>query len=161
MDTAISISRHFFSSWSFIMMLGILNLISVFSVNRHTPEDSTGFIFIFCYCLWSMLHYVPIRSTCPPLWCCSLCRYSSGCRRRPYCVSVCTPTLLIQGSHLLCDRWFLRSGVKLCTLGSSIIMRVRNFWMPKVRYHVSYAPITTKKEVSNVLKTAYKTLKIF
>ena len=160
MDTAISISRHFFSSWSFIMMLGQLNLISIFSVNRHAPEDNTGFIFIFCYCLWSMLHYVPIRSTCPPLWCCSLCRYSSGCRRRPYCVSICTRTLLIQGSHLLCDRWFLRSG-QLCTLGSSIIMTVRNFWMPEVRYHVSYASITIKKEVPNVLKTAYKTLKIF
>ena len=41
-------------------MLGPLNLISVFSVNRHAPENSTGFIFIFCYCLWSMLQHGPL-----------------------------------------------------------------------------------------------------
>ena len=70
---------------------------------------------------------------CPPLWCCTLCRYSRGYKKRSCRVKKCTRTFLIQGNHLSCDQWFLCSGVKVCTLGSYIIITVKTFWMPKVR----------------------------
>ena len=105
-----SADRHFFSSWSFIVMSGLLvELDFFFGINRH----------------FSVI--------CPPLWCCTLCRYFRGCKRRPCRVYRCSRTFLIQGNHLSCDRWFLCSGVKVYTLGSYIIITRNTFWMLKVR----------------------------
>ena len=50
--------RHFFSSWSFIMMSGLLiEFDFFFGYNRHVPDDSTHFTFIFCYLSATLMLY--------------------------------------------------------------------------------------------------------